>query len=264
MKDKKGTPPKLHGKLSTAPAEKATLPAADDKPSSALRIPLDERKTPHRQMADASVSPTINGAFSTKTWAEKGFGEIGLNETVEVLEERVRAVVANDLDFAKGMLIAQASALDAIFNEVGRRAATCLNDQKTNITSLDGLMRVAFKAQGQCRATLQTLGELVNPRSVAFIKQTNMANGPQQVNNGQAPAPGQSPSHAHEENRKRANELLGVADGERLDQGAATEAGGIGPWLATVDAIHRAKVGTGEGAGGPERAQARAAVSPGD
>ena len=40
-----------------------------------------------------------------------------------------------------------------------------------------------MRAQGQCRATLQTLGELKNPRQVAFVKQANIANGYQQVNN---------------------------------------------------------------------------------
>jgi len=45
-------------------------------------------------------------------------------------------------------------------------------------------MRLAFKAQAQCRATVETLAEMKNPHPFAFVKQANIANGPQQVNNG--------------------------------------------------------------------------------
>jgi hypothetical protein len=44
-------------------------------------------------------------------------------------------------------------------------------------------MRVALKAQNQCRMTLETLATVTNPR-VVYAKQANIANGPQQVNNG--------------------------------------------------------------------------------
>ena len=41
---------------------------------------------------------------------------------------------------------------------------------------------LALKAQGQCRMTLETLGNIVNPPAV-FAKQANFTTGPQQVNN---------------------------------------------------------------------------------
>ena len=43
-------------------------------------------------------------------------------------------------------------------------------------------MRLALKAQGQCRATLETLATIKNP-PVVFARQANIAQGPQQVNN---------------------------------------------------------------------------------
>jgi hypothetical protein len=48
------------------------------------------------------------------------------------------------------------------------------------------------KAQNQCRMTLETLSTIKNP-PVVYAKQANIAHGPQQVNNGTAPA-----SHANE------------------------------------------------------------------
>ncbi|MBA3773991.1 MAG: hypothetical protein H0X13_16320 [Ramlibacter sp.] len=229
-------------------AKKDQAPAVTGKPQSALRFTRDDSKTEHQQMAEVGISPTISGAVTAKTWAEKCYGDIGINESIQVLEARVRAVVTNDLDFAKGMLISQASALDSIFNEIARRASTCLIGQNTNITSLDGLMRVAFKAQGQCRATLQTLGELVNPRSVVFAKQANMTSGPQQVNNGATGAPALAPVPAQEFG-KSANELLGAKDGARLDTGAQGAAIGASSGLEALDAINRAKVGARQGEG---------------
>jgi hypothetical protein len=45
-------------------------------------------------------------------------------------------------------------------------------------------MRLALKAQRQCRATIETLVMAKNPAPVTFVKQANVAHGPQQVNNG--------------------------------------------------------------------------------
>lgn len=44
--------------------------------------------------------------------------------------------------------------------------------------------RLALKAQAQGVRTLEVLGALKNPQPVAFVKQANIAHGPQQVNNG--------------------------------------------------------------------------------
>lgn len=50
---------------------------------------------------------------------------------------------------------------------------------------------LALKAQAQCRATLEALAEIKNPRPMAFVKQANISGGPQQVNNGMHPGGGQ-------------------------------------------------------------------------
>ncbi len=53
---------------------------------------------------------------------------------------------------------------------------------------LDRYLRLALKAQSQCRATLETLATIKNPPAV-FARQANIAHGPQQVNNnGMMPA----------------------------------------------------------------------------
>src|SRR5689334_10192850 len=51
----------------------------------------------------------------------------------------------------------------------------------------DTYMRMALRAQSQCRATLETLAAIKNP-PVVFAKRTNVTTGPQQINNGVAPS----------------------------------------------------------------------------
>lgn len=48
---------------------------------------------------------------------------------------------------------------------------------------MESYLRMAMKAQNQCRMTLETLTTVKNP-SVVYARQANIAHGPQQVNNG--------------------------------------------------------------------------------
>lgn len=81
----------------------------------------------------------------------------------------------------KATLTAQAAAFDAIFTELARRGALNLGEY---LSASETYLRLALKAQSQCRATLETLAEIKNPHPVAFVQQANIAHGPQQVNNG--------------------------------------------------------------------------------
>ena len=84
-------------------------------------------------------------------------------------------------------------------------------------------MRLALKSQSQCRATVETLAEIKNPSHVAFVRQANIANGPQQVNNGIA-----ADAPRAVENVIQPSKLLeGERIGERMDTGAKSKAGGV-------------------------------------
>lgn len=96
---------------------------------------------------------------------------------------------------------------------------------------------LGLKAQSQCRATLESLAEIKNPKAVAFVQQANIAHGPQQVNNGTAPAPAESTRAGESENPP--NKLLESRDGERLDTGATRATGDVDSALETMGAIDR-------------------------
>ena len=76
------------------------------------------------------------------------------------------------------------------------------------IGAMESYLRLALKAQAQCRATIETLADMKNP-PVVIARQANISNGPQQVNNGQPPRAANSETSP--------NELLEKADGQRLD-----------------------------------------------
>jgi hypothetical protein len=78
-------------------------------------------------------------------------------------------------------------------------------------------MRLGLKAQSQCRTTIEALALLKNPPNVAFVRQANIANGHQQVNNGNRQALARAG-----ENSIQANKLLEGTDigGERVDEGS--------------------------------------------
>lgn len=94
-------------------------------------------------------------------------------------------------------------------------------------------MRLALRAQSQCRATLETLAVITNPPMV-FAKQANFTGGPQQVNNGVSP---------RGEIQNQQNRLLEQTNGERLDLETQGPAIGTDTPLATVDPVDRAKNG---------------------
>lgn len=94
--------------------------------------------------------------------------------------EIVARVKDGDLSDIEANLTAQAVTLDAMFTELARRAALNMG---THLGATDTYLRLAMKAQAQCRATAETLAEIKYPRAVAFVRQANIAHGHQQVNN---------------------------------------------------------------------------------
>jgi hypothetical protein len=79
------------------------------------------------------------------------------------------------------------------------------------LDATDKYMRLALKAQSQCRAALETLARIKNP--IPCIKQTNIANGPQQASNGQSAAAGPSQTGVFQ---TTPNKLLEANHGQRL------------------------------------------------
>ena len=184
-------------------------------------------------MARAVTLPTVRGAVTVQAFS-KVFGDTNLAALIEVLTKQNECVRGGDLARAENMLMTQAHTLDAIFNELARRSALNMGEY---INAAERYLRLALKAQSQCRATLETLATIKNP-PVIYAKQANISNGPQQVNNGTMPAP------AHGETSIEQNKLLEREHGQRLDTGTQSTPIGADKELETVGAIDRAEVGS--------------------
>jgi hypothetical protein len=183
-------------------------------------------------LADMTLHPAANGALVAKAYGET-FGTPELNALAISLHKTTEKMLDGDMQHCEAMLLGQAHALQAIFVSLSRRAA-----KQEYLNNYEIFLRMALKAQSQCRATLQTLAEMKNPRAVAFVKQANIAHGPQQINNGTL-------ASRAEEHENQQTQLLETTNGERMDTGAAGAASGVDPAMATVGKIDRAEVGKG-------------------
>jgi hypothetical protein len=183
-------------------------------------------------IARTVLHPTVQAA-ATLTEYEKAYDDLNLSALVDSLTEQITAIKDGDLKRGEAMLTTQAHTLDAIFNNLARRAINA-----GRIDHLEGYLKLALRAQSQCRATWEALVTIKNPPLVGYAQQANIAHGPQQVNN--ASVSDDDASRARE-NANRPNRLLEQANGERLDFGTSGTAGTAHPPMATVGEIDRAE-----------------------
>lgn len=153
---------------------------------------------------------------------------------MEQLRQQNANLALGNLTQAENMLMCQAEALQMIFANLAGRAISCKSAEQ-----MQGILALALRAQSGCRATLQTLGELKNPRHAMFVKQANIAHGPQQVNNGAGLA------RTKEEIPVSTNKLSGANHELLEDTRAASPAITGYPVVAAVGKVHRAKVRSG-------------------
>jgi len=182
-----------------------------------------------------AIRATVGGAMTIKEYGSRYGDQLEVMGLVNALSDQAKAVEAGNLGRAEQMLIVQAHTLDTIFNTLARRAARNMDEY---LDAAERFMRLALKAQSQCRATLETLALIKNPASIAFVRQANIAHGPQQVNN--APAPTGEASRARETENQQ-NRLLEAQHGERLDVGTAGAPSAANTDLEALGAIHRPK-----------------------
>jgi hypothetical protein len=207
-------------------------------PTNTLSVSATAGTDPATLAAKVALRPDVRAAVTTRNFSQIAFGTMDLTTMVDELAAQIDAVRRGDLGRVETMLTSQAHALDAIFHELARRAGLNMGEY---LDAAETYMRLALKAQSQCRATLETLAEIKNPRPVAFVQQANIANGPQQVNNGTAPPPSESPRAGENENRQ--NKLLEHGHGERLDTGTTGAASGIGADVEAMGAVNRSADG---------------------
>jgi len=179
-------------------------------------------------IARAVLRPTVQAGITLKAY-DNSFGDIDLNCLINALVEQSQASIDGDLNRAESMLTTQAHTLDAIFNNLAKRAITA-----EYMPNLETYLKLGLRAQSQSRATWEALSAIKNPPVMGYVKQANIAHGPQQVNN--------TPDTPRErENQNPKSKLMEKKDGERLDTGTTGKTSKADPAMATVGEVDRAE-----------------------
>ena len=194
-----------------------------------LQIQQEKDKTQNRQFAEIGLSPSVLNTFTAIAYAKGAMGEISITDAVAVMKDKVKQVNANDIKALEGTLTAQATALDTIFNELARRAAINMG---THMQATESYMRLALKAQAQCARTIEAIATMKNP-PIVYAKQMNVANGNQQVNNGNNATNTHAPAHTGKI-INQPNELLSEGNNATMDTSRTATTSGTDKAMATM------------------------------
>jgi hypothetical protein len=199
------------------------------------KLTASAKPAEHRAVlaAQLALRPSTQAAFTITGYSGK-LGDLDLGTLVEELKAQIEGVKDGDLSQVEAVLTVQAHTLDAIFNSLAQRASANMG---AYLSAMETLLRLALKAQSQCRATLETLAAVKNPQPLAFVRQQNVVVN-QQVNNGASPVEGVSRAR---ETDSAPSKLLEVKDGKRLDTGAACTPGRANKAMAPVGTLDGAE-----------------------
>jgi len=163
-------------------------------------IERDHTKTEKEQISDLLLSGSLNGANLIGIY--NPLNQIDTNDILISLCKKTRKIKEGSTKDLESLLVSQAVSLDAIFTKLSLRAYSNFGEY---LNAGETYLRLALKAQSQCRATIETLAEIKNPRP--YI-QNNLAEY-QQVNNGIVPnSKTNTRTHAQAEKTFSTNELL--------------------------------------------------------
>lgn len=184
---------------------------------------------PEQQLAEAVAAGIVGITVTVSEWASP-LSECGIDPGVlhNSLIAESRRPAHGDFAGAEAMLMAQAIATNTMFVSLARQSR-----ETTHFEQFDRLLRLALKAQGQSRASIETLAMMKH--QPLFAKQANISSGPQQVNNGIV-----TRSLKETEQQISPNKLL-EAHGERMVISETSETADGDPSMEALGPLHRAK-----------------------
>ncbi len=137
----------------------------DMQPNNTLLLEQSANEAGAQAMARKVLEPHLRHAVTASAFAGKVLGKDfegpGLMDYVGHELELTAKAESGDLSVASRLLAAQAITLDSMFTELARRAASNMGEY---INAAERYGRLALKAQSNCRATLETLAKLHQPR----------------------------------------------------------------------------------------------------
>jgi hypothetical protein len=201
-----------------------------------IELVAREWEAPARTVARCLLDPTTGAAHILSDVYRAASPDADINGFVAELQAQATAASDGNLGRSEAMLVTQAHTLDALFHSMVGRSRACSAAGDT--VKAETYMRLALKAQSQCRTTIEALAEIKNP-PVVYARQANFAAGHQQVLNN-----GAEPSRIREiENAP--TKLLEAQHGERLDTGTASTSSGVNQTMEALGKSNRTANGSG-------------------
>jgi hypothetical protein len=196
--------------------------------SNQIEVYVEPDEKPGMGLARGVLRPTVQAAVTLKAY-DKSYGDLDLNRLINALSEQTKASNDGDMRRAEAMLTTQAHTLDAIFNNLAQKAI-----RAEYINQFDTYLKLGLRAQSQCRTTWEALSAIKHPPMMGYVRQANIAHGPQQVNN-------EADASRTRENENPQNKQLEQTDGERLDTRTTGKTGKDNPAMATVGEVDGAE-----------------------
>jgi hypothetical protein len=144
---------------------KKAKPTGGMKPNDALVVEQSSDETGAQAMARKVLDPGFRHAVTASSFAGKVLGSSiehpGLMDYVDHVLKVGAKAETGDLAIASRLLASQAITLDAMFTELARRTALNMGEY---IGAAESYGRLALKAQSNCRATVEALAKLHQPR----------------------------------------------------------------------------------------------------
>ncbi len=132
-------------------------------------------------MSRAMVTPYLRHGVLASELSKKAFGKLPgtprFDHYGKEIKARAKKVRDGDMDMATELLTAQALSLDTMMTELMRRSIMNFGDYPL---AAERYARLAFKAQSNCRATLETLAKQNQPH-VQTVRHVHVNEGGQAV-----------------------------------------------------------------------------------
>jgi len=152
----------------------------ESKSTDQLKLKAVSNEPSGRTVSRHALDPAHRSSISHYEISDKEWysSEISINDLVDELENLTESLSKSSSRDSKRMLAAQSVLLDKLFNMLSVKGA--LNAKAGNLAYATEYMKLALKAQANCRTTLQAISEINTPRQQ--ISQINMAENQQVIN----------------------------------------------------------------------------------
>jgi len=134
------------------------------KAAETLDVKRVEGEDPIKTVARLGLRPGVRHAHLAGNASATLFGDKNaptIMDNTEVLAEILQSAARGDKELSSQLLAAQAVTLDTLFTELATRSKQNMGQY---FDASERYMRLALKAQANCRATLEALAKLHQPR----------------------------------------------------------------------------------------------------